>query len=485
MLACGGAGGGSDETGSTSATTQTSSGSTSTPTTTTPTTTTTSSESTSTPTSEVTSETVTSETATSETATSGSGTTDTPPACGTAGWLSYNADWRRSGGTDGCVPGALQLLWRYDPKRDDMIPTKSVYHAIAEADAMYVLWSAPNGPYVGTTAMDRVDTAGARVWTWDSGTDSNLGNWPSLMLDLVVLNDDGLYLLDPITGAKVTSTGVDYWGQTTTDGQRILAVNTSHVDGPPVLVGGFGVDVAQQWAQLQYGMCRIDASDSTGGLALDGGTLFYAPRYSVGASVMLPFASGVYAFDPAVGTMKWTQPTMPAGQISAGDGRVYLAEDPSTLTARSQVDGAVVWTVAVAGLGAQAPVLAAGAVIVGSQAGVEAFDPATGAPLWTAPVMGAAVFLPTISFSGGCDTGTQQSGSFGGVPTANLAAALGSNTLIAAGYDGLHVLDLTSGAELWTGVIEGSVGSVRDPVVVGDRVYVVDGAGVIALQATP
>jgi hypothetical protein len=400
---------------------------------------------------------------------------DTAPPCGTDPWLTYGHDGRRTSATDGCIGGALTTLWRYVPTPAAGKVAKRVFNAIAQTDAIYFTWAQNNAAYLGTTSLDRVSKDGARVWNFDSGTDSNFGHWPILALGSVILNDDGVYYLDPAKGTKTTSTGVDFWGEMATDGTRLYLVNDAHVDGPEVFVGAYDGTGKKIWTQNVYGKCRIDANELNDGLALDSGVVFYAARYVTGTGVTLPFESGVFAFDAAAGTPKWSKTTKPMSMISAGNGRVYLVED-TKLVARGQADGAIAWELPLAGAGTQAPVLAGGLVIVGTSAGVVAVDEKAGTIKWTAPMSGAAAPAPSITFSGGCAGNVAET--YGGVTT--IAAALGSGTLVVTASDGIHVVKLT-GEEVVKAAVDKAVGPVKNPVIIGDRVYVVDSAGLVAL----
>jgi hypothetical protein len=422
---------------------------------------------------------------TTTTSTGTGGTGGSAPSCGTSGWLTYNHDAARTGASDGCVDGPLTTQWRYVPVPPATRTFKGVFNAIAQSDAVFLSWGASDDPYLGTSAADRVDLTGARVWTFDSGTDSNLGTWPSVALGSLVLNNDGIFYLDPATGMKTAGNGVDNWGQSLTDGTSLYTVNDGHVDGPGIYVGAFDSTCKQLWTANTYGMCRIDAGDIAGGIALDGGSLFYAPNYSPGAGVTLGFASGVYAFDPTTGKQQWFQATTPTSSISASDGLVYLIENGDQLVARKQSDGTIAWSATTTGAGTQSPVLAAGLVIVATAQGVATFDAKTGTAGWTAAVTGAQAQAGNLMFSGGCVAGSGQwtGNNFGtSVPTATLAAALGSGTLIVTAPDGVHVLSLATGAESWKGVISQAVGAVMNPTIVGKAVYVVDSGGLLALQ---
>jgi hypothetical protein len=406
------------------------------------------------------------------------------PSCGTDGWTTYGHDARRTSASDGCVAGAVDTAWRYAPTAPAGKTVKAVFNAIARSDGVFLAWSASNDPYLGTTAADRLDATGKLVWSFDSGTDSNLGNWPSIAWTSLILNEDGIYYVDLATGMKTGGNGVDNWGQTLTDGASLYVVNDSHVDGPGIYVGAYDDKVTSLWQQNTYGMCRIDAGDIAGGIALDGGTLFYAPNYSLGAGVMLSFSSGVYAFAAKDGAPQWFQPASATSGISAGGGMVYLIEGNDQLVARKQTDGSVAWSAMATAAGTQAPALAGGRVIVATATGILAFDGKTGAPAWTAALPGATAQAFNLMFSGGCVAGSGQwsGNAFGtAVATTTVAAALGSGTVVVTATDGVHVLSLADGSELGKVLPAQASGPVRNPVIVGGTVYVVDSGGVLAL----
>jgi len=402
---------------------------------------------------------------------------DTAPPCGSDPWITYGHDGRRTGATDGCVGSSLTTLWRYVPTPAAGKKTKRVFNAIAQTDAIYLNWAQENAAYLGTTSLDRVAKDGTKVWNFDTGTDTNLGHWPIVALGSVILNDDGVYYLDPAKGTKTNSTGVDFWGEMAFDATRLYLVNDSHVDGPEIFVGAYDGTGKKIWTQNVYGKCRIDANDMNDGLALDAGTIFYAARYLTGTGVTMPFESGVFAFDAAAGTPKWSKTTKPTSMISAGNGRVYLVED-TKLVARAQSDGAIAWELPVTGAGAQAPVLAGGLVIIGTTTGVTAVDEKTGVQKWTAPMPGAGAPSPSITFSGGCAGSVAEP--YGGVTT--IAAALASSTLVVTASDGVHIVKLTgeAGPKL---TIDKAVGTLKNPIIVGDRVYAIDSSSLLALQA--
>jgi len=250
-------------------------------------------------------------------------------------------------------------------------------------------------------------------------------------------------------------------------------------------VGAYDVKQKSLWQMNKYGMCRIDAADGAAGLAVDGDTLYYAPVYTAGTGVTLPFKSGVYAFAGADGTQKWFQATTPASAISVGGGLVYLVEGDgqmgtTKLVARKETDGSIAWSEALMGAGSQAPVIAMGNIMVATQTDVECFDGPSGAPGWTHKIAGAGQPLTTLSFSGGClGMSVAQSQH----PLTFLAAALASQTLVVTAFDGIHVLRMTDGTEVWTGKVPMAPGAVNNPVLVGKRLIVEDGQALYALDA--
>ncbi|MEP7126833.1 MAG: PQQ-binding-like beta-propeller repeat protein, partial [Byssovorax sp.] len=322
------------------------------------------------------------------TASGSSGATGTGgggPSCGNAAWVTYGHDGQRTSASDGCIDGPLTPLWTYAPAAPAGKMLSRVYHPLATKDTVFLHWSATDPPYTGTSAADRVSLDGMRLWTFDSGTDTDLGDWASLWNDTLALNSDGIYLLGQADGKSVGGTGVDWWGQTIPTDGALLFSNTSKSDGPGLFVGALDAKAAIVWKQNEQGtMCGQGFADQTGGIALDGATLFYAPLYASGSATEPTIASGVYAFDSsAMGKPLWSVPTSPASAVSAGGGLVFLIEGAQgmmlKLLARKQGDGSVAWSVDLPnGAGVQAPVLAGGKVLVATPTGVLAFGQADG-----------------------------------------------------------------------------------------------------------
>jgi len=394
------------------------------------------------------------------------------PQCGTSGWLTYGHDAARTFASDGCIAGPLTAAWTYAPTPKTGAKVNSVYHALAATDGVYLQWAGSADPYIGTTAADGISPAThMRVWTYDSGSDANMGNWASVSGTNLVLNDDGIYWVSLTDGTSATTTGVDWWGQTIADGAGgVWFVTTSKSDGPGLFVGEIDATAKVLWSGNKQGTACGDAlGDKMGGIAIDGGVLFYAPQYSAGGTVQPTYASGLYAFDAKAGTPKWNVPATPSSTISAGHGLVYLIES-GAVVARKQTDGSVAWTKPLAGAGAQAPVIAGSIVIAAGSQAVSSFDATTGTPGWSTPIVGAAAQAYSLTITNGC-SGSQN---LGAAIATTLAAAIPSGTLVVTASDGVHVLSLGTGADTWNGKIAGAKYAVHDPVIVGKTVYVVD-----------
>ncbi|MBA2683839.1 MAG: Ig-like domain-containing protein [Gemmatimonadaceae bacterium] len=393
-------------------------------------------------------------------------------------WITYAHDERRTGATQASVRGPLTVAWHYIPVAPTASrPFRAAHTVLPTVDAIFLQWSAvPTlGPgYVGSTDVDRVSPAGQRVWTFDGGYDANLGNWGSLWGTHFVFQDDGLGYLNASTGAREWFSGVDWWGETLTDGTSLWVTQDLHIDGPGPFIAKMTATGVRSWVQNSYGHARGDAYDSDAGMAVANGVLFYAGAYHAIATLANPPLPGVYAFDATTGARLAFVATSPTGKVSADDTRIYLIENGTTLVARAQSDLHVVWSATVVQPTTQPPVLANRAVIIATRTGVVAYDVATGTQLWSsAPISGLM---------------TQ----FNAVPaaTATLVAALGSGTLVASSsIDGIHILSLATGVEL-SKLALSPTAAVRNPVVANDPtrgavIYGVDSQGLVALMGAP
>ena len=392
--------------------------------------------------------------------------------CGSSAWLAYGQDAHRTSASDGCVTGPLDVAWRYTPSAAPWNDggTRAplmVDHAVARGDAVFLAWGAQN--YIGTTpggttqSLDRIDPqTGKAIWSFvPVFGDASTSGWPAAGLGSVLYDSDGLYWIDETTGAQAHTFSVDYWGDVLTDATQAYVTNTMYVDGPPMFVGAYDTTGTQTWQKNVFGVTKHGDYDGVGALAMDGGTLFFAARY--GASVTL--TSGLYAFDPATGTQKWLMPTSPTSDIAATGGMIFLSEGTS-LVARHASDGSIAWTSTwtspIDGATGAAPVVTPSLVIVQEKAGIVAHARPTGTVAWSAPLAPTSdQGITTLH----CD--------------AVLAAALGSNTLVAVDATKIHVFDLGDGHEVWSAALPGLVGiRLTSPVIVGKRVYVIDRAPV-------
>jgi hypothetical protein len=406
-------------------------------------------------------------------------------------WTTYGHDARRTSASNACVHTSFKELWRYPMPVTDGAFAGAPANEIADTSAVYVHMQAGTVPTV-----DKVSAAtGTQSWRHHGGADFDNGNWLTLGLGYVMVDDDGVYQIDVQDGGLARTSGVDWWGQTAADTSRFYVVTTTHGDGPGAFVGAWDATKGLIWKANQQGACQPAVGDENGGLAVDGTVVFFAPRYEVGAmggglvadaGVALTYPSGLYAFDAATGTKKWSVQSTPKSAISAGDGHVYGIEPGPALVARSETDGSVAWSAPIQGMAAAVstspPVLAAGLVIVATTDHVLAFDAMTGKAAWSTMVQGAGQHgydQNTVDFLS-CPQAQEPMASL--APT-TLAAATSSNTLVVTGSTAISVLSLSTGAVLGTYALMGAF----DPVLVADRLYVLSygqtGAAVVALQA--
>jgi len=318
-----------------------------------------------------------------------------------------------------------------------------------------------------------------KQWERAVGKDFYERQWNTLAFGKVLVEDDQLAFVDEAQPANQTKIvfDVDDWGENTADADRFYVnSDVNSPDGPGLYVGAYDKTGTALWKVDSHKQCdRV--SELNGSVAVDGGKVFRGAIF-VRPNGPTPFSSGVKAFDAPTGGSKWDQATMPASALSAGAGKVYLVESVggTKLVARAQNNGNVVWSTPIAGatVSVQAPVLAAGLVIVATASDVRAFDAVTGLLTWTAPNIRAKadLFSPTGSFDN-CPA-AEAAAQFATFPDTTLAAALGSNTLVVTAQDALHVLSLSTGADLQHAPIANVQGPLKNPIIVGHRVYVID-----------
>ncbi len=413
-----------------------------------------------------------------------------PPASPDA-WTTYGHDAQRTSASNACVHASFKELWRYPMPATDGGFAGAPSNEIADTSAVYVHMQAGTVPTV-----DKVSAStGTQSWRHHGGADFDDGNWLTLGLGYVMVDDDGIYQIDSQDGGLARTSGVDWWGQTAADTSRFYLVTTTHGDGPGAFVGAWDVTKGLLWKANQQGACQPAVGDENGGLAVDGNVVYFAPRYEVGANggglavdagVALTYPSGLYAFDSATGTKKWSVQSTPDSAISAGNGHVFGIEPGPALVARSETDGSKAWSAPIQAMAAAVstspPVLASGLVIVATSDHVLAFDATTGTVAWSTMVQGAGQHgydQNTVDFLS-CPQAQEPMASL--APT-TLAAATSSNTLVVTGSTAISVLSLSNGVVLGTYPLMAAF----DPVLVGDRLYVLtygqNGAVVVALQA--
>ncbi len=375
--------------------------------------------------------------------------------CASSDWVCYGHDAQRTSTSPGRCTGPLRELWHFRPDPPNGRKA-TLFHAIATSDAVYA-----SGVIGESPAVYRIGLDGQQAWVFDTRVDISHAQWPLFAHNHVVLDDDGVYILNPQTGTKLFDRGLDWWGQAIADPARLYLVNEWHVDGPPVLVGAFDPEGHDIWQQNVSGTVREDVQDAVGAIALDQGTLFQAVEYRY-----IPFW-GLFAFDAATGHPRWTVDVHPTSAISAGSGKVYLVEregrgQPESLAARSERTGELVWRSPVQRLDETAPALVSDLVLTFShEDGLSAWDEADGHARWTRFVVDSA------------GEATEHA--------THIAVAAGSRTLVVAIGSTLAVLDLKDGRELWrSDEPDGSNPHLHSPVIAHGRVYLMSDTGLRA-----
>jgi outer membrane protein assembly factor BamB len=341
-------------------------------------------------------------------------------------------DPARTSASKACVRGLTRgWTFRAPPHKDK--PTR-VTHAVIAGGAIYAAAASGIVPL-----LYKLDLQGKVLWTFDSKADLPRDGWPLVGLGHAVLYDDGIYLLDPETGAERLRL-IDHWGHVVPGGDRFFLTNTFQMHGPGLFVGAFDRMAHELWKKNWF-HGPWQNSDDHGGICL-GESLVHANNYH-----RMPYRSSVTAYDPRTGEVKWTHPTTPTGPPSCGGELVFLVEK-GELVARKASDGPVVFAKALPGIDDQPPVLAGDLVLVHGEK-VTAVDH-SGAVRWSAPLPRTRTFT--------------------------LAAAMGSRTLVVASGKRLVLLDLESGAERARIDLDDEVHSP----VIGQSVYAVVGAELVS-----
>ena len=371
-------------------------------------------------------------------------------------WPVYAHDAQRTGVSAGCCKGPLTPLWRFDPPPKPP-RTSRLHHAVVSANALYVSGVIGDSPSVFALSL-----AGKLLWTFDSHVDITRHEWPSFVLDRVVLNDDGLYILDSRKGEQEVNRGLDSWGQVLTNGKNLLATNTWYVAGPRTYVGALEVGGAPLWKHHEYGVVREDVMDRLGGLALAGERLLFAPDYAPSKG------AGVYAHASADGAELWRVETVPKSHIAVDGQTVYLFERPEgealpTLVARDVATGAKRWSFRADPGELTGPIVMQGKVMFRDKGGaLVAVRRNEGTEIWHAGL--ASPDAGDVSWS------------------TSMAGARGSSTVVAVDGKELVVLSAESGQVQWRGRPESIArGSLHSPVAAAGRLFAIDGAGLVAL----
>lgn len=376
-------------------------------------------------------------------------------------WPMYAHDGRHTSASAASISGPLKVAWRYDPQAAAGDTFAQTYNAVATTSGVYVHWFQSNPKILGAgPSVDSISNGGQRTWTFVELRDYDEGHWLSIFNGSVVLDDDGEPLLNLASGTVVKTllSSYDVWGELIPDSTGLYGTNTFLADGPDLFVYAVDTSNATRWKALQQTSPKY-STDNDGGLLLSNGVVFYAAAYGSPT----PHASGLYALNSSTGAQIAYVATTPSSEMSADATNLYLFEG-GNLVARSQSNLAKVWSAGANSSAMSAPVVANGLVIVQVFNGIEAHDANSGNVVWTSSVQPA------------------QSGQY----STGMCAALGSGTLLVASFDGLHLLKLSTGKEIWHGAVAGANGSATNPIIVNDptrgpTVYLTDYKGVIAL----
>jgi outer membrane protein assembly factor BamB len=379
------------------------------------------------------------------------------PRCVNDAWTTYGHDAARTSASGGCLAPPLRSGWSFRPGLVKGAPSHAS-RAVVTADAVYI--SGIIGP---TPSVWRLDpSSGAVTWTYLTLAEATREGWPTVAGSTVALIDDGVYVVDTVTG-KGHRGELDAWGESLIAGDRLYAENDRYWDGYGLYVSAFDLDARLLWRRDYQALVRFFTAPDVGGLAMDAGKLVHAAEHG-------PLkTTGLSAFDPASSERVWRAEVWPQSSPSIADGRVYdverwKGESKDRLVARRLEDGAVVWSREQAGARGPAPVLAAGLVVVHARDAVVAFDRATGAPAWSAPVPRTAEAVQAAT---------------------TIAAATGSGTLVALSGGSIHLLDLATGSESWSTEAAPHARRAEGPVIAGGSLFVTVDSAVMRFDSAP
>lgn len=382
-----------------------------------------------------------------------------PQKCPADDWSVLGHDSTRSNASAGCCGAPLTLEFRFEPPGQLRRPAR-VHHVVSHQGVFYASGTIGNSP-----AVFAVDSTGTLRWTFDSRVDITRHHWPAVVLDRVVLNDDGLYILERESGRKEVDRGLDSWGEVLSDGRNLFANNTWYIAGPQLYVGALESGGAPLWTRNRFGVVREDTLDRAGGIALASGMLWQTLDTRPNDSV------GVFAFRADDGKPQWSTQSIPLSGVSTSGDRVYVLERSNKgaaeqLVSRTHSTGEVRFAVPLAEAEDRAPTLAQGSVLVRSRRGaLSAFDDRSGEMLWqrATPELPRLVVARSTSF----------------------AVALGSRSILVAGGTELTLLHLSDGRELWRGRPSAARGVLHSPIFSRGRVILADDTGFLVLRCGP
>jgi hypothetical protein len=386
-------------------------------------------------------------------------------------------------------------------------------------------------------SVDRLLNDNRGHWPSFFTYEKNIGGGVYETREGVVRNDDGIRTWSKQFGANYYNGGTtpypeyeqannDSWGPSLSDGTRLWVYNQLHYHGPKLGLRAFdrrGNLVRELNTYGYYGGTRVfpqhqwdTAEDNLGSIAADGGYIYLAASYNFQCSTSCdpneprPFVSGLYGWDINTGAPRWpVVPLQAASHISVAGNRIYLLE-------RDAATGAVTFNIRNAGYngaslfrsapfpssqttGYQAPALVGGRAIVAAQ---ESLGTNVGTVLYSFDALSGGTPL-TVTLTNVYDVIVPYYGRtlldfnttpYAGRRSTSIAAASGTKdasgnsvpTLVIASRHGLHVVAVSNLATLWSAtklalVGRSDGGSLRDPIVVKDRVYVADRDRVYAL----
>ncbi len=409
---------------------------------------------------------------------------NTGNSIGADGWTTIGHDAERTYASGGCIPGALQEIFTYVPPTPPsgfVFVANSRPRVIADLDKIhfyYPLKVSSNTHKLGM--MNQVSLSGVSEWQNLEGFDAWQGSVPAKIAGGAFVSDDGFNRYNYLGGGSATQGG-DWWGNIVPDisRSRVYTVNDFDWHGDRIFIAAIplgrnyngNIPVwtpfwkhSYPWNPPTGGNTWSGYSDALrGALALDDNTLYWARSFNHIVDATWPWESGITAFNPDTGSQTWFVPASPTNSISVNDNYLYSIEN--ALVARNKTDGSVAWTVPAQGTVDQGPLLAPGMVLLATTQGIFAYNSTTGAPLWNTPLPISSSYADSVA-----------------------AIALSSNTVVVTGTTNIYVLSLTDGTILWSGRPASLVGTPYSPVIVGNRVYIIDSVNTtgkfIALEAT-